>query len=101
MQDSQARMMEQERLASLGQMVGGLAHNLKTPIMSISGSSVALENLVDECRLSIGDSEVTAADYQEIYAEMMDWLLKTREACNYMSDIITAGQGPGGQHERL
>lgn len=93
LQDSQARMMEQERLASLGQMVGGLAHNLKTPIMSISGSSVALENLVDECRLSIGDSEVTAADYQEIYAEMMDWLLKTREACNYMSDIITAVKG--------
>ena len=28
-------MIEQERLASLGQMIGGIAHNLKTPIFSI------------------------------------------------------------------
>ena len=33
LQDNQARMMEQERLAFLGQMISGLAHNLKTPIM--------------------------------------------------------------------
>ena len=50
LRDSQARMMEQERLASLGQMIGGLAHNLKTPIMSISGCISAVENLVEECR---------------------------------------------------
>ncbi len=93
LQDSQARMMEQERLASLGQMVGGLAHNLKTPIMSISGSSAALENLIDECQLSLGDEEVTVEDYREIYAEMLSWISKMQEACNYMSDIITAVKG--------
>lgn len=91
--DSQARLMEQERLASLGQMVGGLAHNLKTPIMSISGSSAALDNLIDECVASMGDEEVTPEDYREIYFEMRDWLSKMRDACTYMSDIITAVKG--------
>lgn len=91
--DSQARLMEQERLASLGQMVGGLAHNLKTPIMSISGSSAAIDNLIDECVASIGDEEVTEEDYREIYFEMRDWLSKMRDACAYMSDIITAVKG--------
>ena len=47
LQDSQTKLMEQERLASLGQMVGGIAHNLKTPIMSVSGSMIAVENLVE------------------------------------------------------
>ena len=88
--DSQARMMEQERLASLGQMVGGLAHNLKTPIMSISGGASAIENLVDECLASIGDAEVTEDDYREIYRDLRDWAGKARDACAYMSDIITA-----------
>lgn len=88
--DSQARMMEQERLASLGQMVGGLAHNLKTPIMSISGSTVAVDNLVDESLASLGDPEVTEEDYREIYLDMRIWLKKIRDACAYMSDIITA-----------
>ena len=93
LQDSHIRMREQERLASLGQMAGGLAHNLKTPIMSISGSATAMENLVVECEASLGDSEVTPSDYREIYAEMRDWLDKTREACAYMSDIISAVKG--------
>ncbi|MGI6665508.1 MAG: histidine kinase N-terminal 7TM domain-containing protein [Christensenellaceae bacterium] len=93
LQESQTRMMEQERLASLGQMVGGLAHNLKTPIMSISGSGAAIGNLVEECRLSIGDPDVTSEDYQEILKEADDWISKIKEACAYMSDIITAVKG--------
>ena len=54
LQDSQTRMMEQERMAFLGQMMGGLAHNLKTPIMSISGCVSAAEDLVEECSSSWG-----------------------------------------------
>jgi len=93
LQDGQTRMMEQERLAFLGQMVGGLAHNLKTPIMSISGCMAAVEVLVQECRESLGDNEVTTDDYLEIYSEINDWIRKTRESCTYMSDIITAIKG--------
>lgn len=93
LQASQARMMEQERLASLGQMIGGLAHNLKTPIMSISGCISAVENLIEECRDSLGDPDVTADDYREIFEEMEQWFEKVRESSSYMSDIITAIKG--------
>lgn len=93
LQESQTRMMEQERLAFLGQMMGGLAHNLKTPIMSISGCVSAIEVLVQESRESLGDREVTLDDYREIFTEIDDWLLKTRDACTYMSDIISAIKG--------
>lgn len=92
-QESQARMVEQERLASLGQMIGGLAHNLKTPIMSISGCISSAENLVEECRESLGDPDVTAEDYLEIFGEMEEWFNKAREASAYMSDIISAIKG--------
>lgn len=93
LQDSKARMMEQERLAFLGQMIGGLAHNLKTPIMSISGCAVAADALVDECEESILDDQVTEEDFREIYGEMREWLGKIKEATSYMSDIITAIKG--------
>ena len=43
--DSQETLMERERLASLGQLIGGIAHNLKTPIMSIAGASEGLLDL--------------------------------------------------------
>lgn len=93
LQDSQERMMEQERFAFLGQMIGGLAHNLKTPIMSISGCVSAAEALVEECEESLDDVDVSKEDYLEIYGEMRDWLNKVKESTSYMSDIITAIKG--------
>lgn len=50
---NQETLMESERLASLGQLIGGIAHNLKTPIMSISGASEGLSDLVKEYDSSI------------------------------------------------
>lgn len=93
LQESQTRMMEQERLAFLGQMIGGLAHNLKTPIMSISGCASSVEALVEECRESLGDEEVTEQDYREILGEMEEWLKKIHESSSYMSEVITAIKG--------
>ena len=43
--NNQDILMERERLAGLGQLIGGIAHNLKTPIMSIAGAVQGLENL--------------------------------------------------------
>lgn len=93
LQDSQERMMEQEKFAFLGQMIGGLAHNLKTPIMSIAGCIKAAEALVEECEESLADEMVTEEDFREIYAEMRDWFSKVGESTAYMSDIITAIKG--------
>jgi two-component system sensor histidine kinase HupT/HoxJ len=93
LENSRTRMMEQERLAFLGQMVGGLAHNLKTPIMSISGCASALENLITESRQSIDDPDVNGDDFLEIYGEMDGWVTRIRDSCSYMSDIITAIKG--------
>lgn len=88
-----SREMERERLASLGQMVGSISHNLKTPIMSVSGSVDSLERLIMEYRESIGDSEVTPNDHAEIAAEMEEWLKKNKGSCAYMSDVITTVKG--------
>ena len=91
--ENQTIIMEQERLASLGQLIGGIAHNLKTPIMSIAGGIDELMDLVKEYDESIGDGTITDDDNHEIATEMMNWLEKIRPYCTYMSDIITAVKG--------
>ncbi len=92
-QDNQSILMEKERLASLGQLIGGIAHNLKTPIMSISGASEGLRDLIKEYDTSIEDPEVNFQDHHEIAAEMEEWIKKIRTHTEYMSDIITAVKG--------
>ncbi len=96
-QKHQEILLEQERLASLGQLIGGIAHNLKTPIMSLSGGLMALEDLVEEYDASIQDPQVTVKDHQEIAAEMRTWIGKMHPYCSHMSDMISAVKGQAVQ----
>lgn len=91
--ENQNLLIERERLASLGQMIGGIAHNLKTPIMSISGTAEGLTDLVKEYDISIGDPEVTNQDHHDIAKDMYTWIGKIKEYTEYMSDVITAVKG--------
>ena len=90
---NQNMLMERERLASLGQLIGGIAHNLKTPIMSISGAAEGLTDLIKEYDSSIGDPEVNNQDHHDIAKDMSSWVEKIKDYTSYMSDIITAVKG--------
>ncbi len=91
--DNQESLMESERLASLGQFIGGIAHNLKTPIMSISGATEALQDLTTELDNSIGNPLVTDQDFHDIAKDFSNWISKIRDYTEYMSDVITAVKG--------
>lgn len=91
--DNQDILVERERLATLGQMIGGIAHNLKTPIMSISGATEGILDLINEYRSSIGDPEVTVSDHKEIANDMEEWIKKIQTHLSYMSDVITTVKG--------
>ncbi|MEN8905578.1 MAG: histidine kinase N-terminal 7TM domain-containing protein [Clostridiales bacterium] len=90
---SQSIMMEKERLASLGQFIGGIAHNLRTPIMSLSGSVQALDDLVTEYEESISDTSVNTEDHYDIANDMNTWIKKMRPTILYISDVISAVKG--------
>ena len=91
--NTKTRMIEQERLATLGQMIGGIAHNLKTPIFSISGANMALSELVKELKNSVLDERVERKDFKEIALDMEKWTKKIDNYLEYMSDVITAVKG--------
>ena len=91
--DNQETLMEKERLASLGQLIGGIAHNLKTPIMSISGAAEGLNDLIQEYDSSIDDPEVNSQDHHDIANDMSKWVSKIKTHTEYMSDVITAVKG--------
>ena len=91
--NNQDVLMERERLAGLGQLIGGIAHNLKTPIMSIAGATQGLENLIKEYDESIDDPLVNSQDHHDIAKDMEAWIPKIRAHLEYMSDIITTVKG--------
>ncbi|MDP4182977.1 MAG: HAMP domain-containing sensor histidine kinase [Bacillota bacterium] len=70
-------------------MIGGIAHNLNSPIMSMACMIDNLKKLADEYKDSIGDSDVTKEDHLEIAKEMIDCIDKISPQCSYMSNIIS------------
>ena len=75
--DNQNLLIERERLASLGQLIGGIAHNLKTPIMSISGASEGIKDLVNRIRnveFKNGDDKISFKKYNK--DQILDYLNK-------------------------
>lgn len=90
---NQEILLEKERLSSLGQLIGGIAHNLKTPIMSISGGLEGINDLAKEYDESIGDSEVTEEDHHEIASDIKEWIAKIKPNLRYMTEIIDAVKG--------
>jgi signal transduction histidine kinase len=90
-------LLEQERLVSLGNLIGGIAHNIRTPIMAISGAVEGLHELIKEYESSIGDINVSIEDHKEITDEMREWIEKIKNHCKYISDVITTVKGQATQ----
>lgn len=82
-------IIEMERLCMLGKLLGGMAHNLKSPIMAVSGAIEGLKELTDEYLSSIGDTNVTDEDHREIAKEMQNWISKIEPYMSYVSEVIS------------
>lgn len=93
LRDQQKIIIERERLASLGQMIGGIVHNLKTPIISLSDGLGALKDLITEYKDSIEDPRVTTNDHLEIANELGTLINEMKPYCVYMADILTTIKG--------
>lgn len=77
-----------ERMASLGKMTAGIAHEIKNPIYIIINSVTLIKDLVDEVfgSLSNDDKEKVSDDVTEV----KDLCVRTAVSCNRVSDIITS-----------
>ena len=74
LQESEALLIEQSRMAAMGEMIGNIAHQLKQPLNLISTIS---SSVVVEKQMKIYDDKKTLSHMQEIL-----------QATNHLSDTI-------------
>ncbi|HPT90734.1 MAG TPA: sensor histidine kinase [Acetivibrio sp.] len=87
-----AILMERERLASLGELIGGIAYNFRTPISSIEQGLEDLKKLMDEYDRAI-DNRSAEEEHFAIAAKMKEHVEKIKPFCSYISNVISTVKG--------
>lgn len=88
LKENQNKMIEIQRMSSLGVLAAGIAHNLKTPLATISSSIITLEktnNKIKDVLTDIGAVENIK------YTDKINEIIQRIDLClGYMNNIILA-----------
>lgn len=90
---NQFAIIEKERLLSLNQLIGGIAHNLKTPLMSSSGGIQIIKKDTSKLYEYIQTKHNDFEYVNKLMNEINDWQNRISEYIIYMSDVITTVKG--------
>jgi signal transduction histidine kinase len=71
LQNQQQMLLVVEKMASLGRLTAGIAHEMNTPLAAVRSALNTLDALAREYQSSIEDATVTAENHGEIAQEML------------------------------
>ncbi len=86
--ESRQRLMASEKLAALGKLTAGIAHEINTPLAASLNHLMQARKLADEYRDSIGVAQVSEADHREIAAELDRALGDANASLERMGEFI-------------
>ncbi|MEJ6000617.1 sensor histidine kinase [Paucibacter soli] len=84
----QARLIEQERLAGLGGLVAGFAHEISTPIGVAVTAASGLEEYALQLQTRLGGERLTRAELQALAAKLVQTARFTNTHLQRASDLL-------------
>lgn len=71
LKENQKKLLSVEKMASLGRLTAGIAHEMNTPLAVVRSSMKELVMLIDEYKLSIHNNSVLPEDHESIASDML------------------------------
>jgi C4-dicarboxylate-specific signal transduction histidine kinase len=71
LEQTHAGLLRADRLATVGRLTAGLAHEMNTPLSAVLNSLKIIKDLAAEYAASVDDPQVMAQDHREIASEIL------------------------------
>jgi DNA-binding LacI/PurR family transcriptional regulator/signal transduction histidine kinase len=88
LQSQQQMLLVVEKMASLGRLTAGIAHEMNTPLAAVRSALNTLDALGREYQSSIGDESVTAENHREIAQEMLQTISLAGKAAEKAAGFV-------------
>ena len=88
LQDNQKKLLMSEKLATLGWLTAGIAHEMNTPLAAVRMAIIELGKLTQEYAISLDDPGLTPEDYREITQEMRESLQLAQKAAEQAAGFV-------------
>lgn len=88
LRQNQEMLLATEKMASLGRLTAGIAHEMNTPLAAVRASLANMGGLIEEFHFSISDQEYTPDDHDEITREMKEVVQLAEKAATRTADFI-------------
>jgi signal transduction histidine kinase len=103
LQRKQEQLVQAERMAALGRLTAGIAHEISTPLGAALSTLQVIEDLVREYRSAVDEPSTELEDHREMAAELAEVSSEAREwtekAARFIRSIKLQGIGSGEMHE--
>lgn len=104
LQKQQQMLLTTEKMASLGRLTAGIAHEMNTPLASVRAALANAEELVEEYTSSIDNLNVTGEDHREIARELHSTVQLAKKAAElaagFLRGIKSQTRSPAAQERQ-
>jgi signal transduction histidine kinase len=106
LEQSQASLLRADRLATLGRLTAGIAHEMNTPLSAVMNALKVLQDLGQEYALSIPNPTVRPENHQEIAEEIVTTAAAAakwaQKAASFIASVKAHGrEAPSGAPQRV
>jgi signal transduction histidine kinase len=88
LQQKESQLIHSEKMASLGQLVAGISHELNNPISFIYANMQILENYINEIEELLGNGDKSSPEFNEILSDIKSLINDNKRGSLSVKEIV-------------